>query len=349
MTDKIREWFGDIEATRERIDAFWAGGGRFLITVETSAHGYRQDFDEAGVLGRIGPNLKAESEMPGANMPVIFADWGTISTAKYWGGEVKISDEYIFVEPAAQTIDEALALSPRPVDDPEMDAYKAVARYRAVSESLGTDALWLRTPDMQGTLNTAGLIMNQDEFLMALYTETEKVHTFLGRVSDFLIEYALYLRRETHNHICGNIWPYTFFPSDLGLSLTEDLMPLLSAEKYAEFGIPYLLKLQQALGALHIHCCGKYGHHVENLRKSGLKLKALEFHYPATTLEELEPLAEDTVFIPYIILHKQEEFASTVAFYRHLIEHAGPEFRFWFACADDSEEMLAFAEEYAAG
>jgi hypothetical protein len=177
-----------------------------------------------------------------------------------------------------------------------------------------------------------------------MYADPDNVHAFLDRVCNFLIAYARYLRRETGDKVCGNIWPYTFFPSEMGISLTEDLMPLMSADLYGAFGIPYLQKIQQALGGLHIHCCGDWGRHAQNLKEAGLDIRAAEFHYPATTIEELACLAEDTVFIPYILLDRQDEFASVTEYYRHLIE--GTDCRFWFACAEDSPEMLDFAAEY---
>jgi hypothetical protein len=51
------------------------------------------------------------------------------------------------------------------------------------------------------------------------------------------------------------------------------------------------------------------------------------------------------VFVPYILLDRQDEFSSVAEYYRHLTEHT--DCRFWFACADDSPELVAFAEEYS--
>ena len=179
---------------------------------------------------------------------------------------------------------------------------------------------------------------------MAMYTEPEKVHALLEKVTGFLIDYALYLRRETDDRICGNIWPYTFFPSRFGLSFTEDMMPLMSADLYKAFGIPTLKKLQAALGGLHIHCCGAWGHHARNLADAGLEIKAVEFHYPLTKIEELLCLGPETVFIPYIMLEQQETFKSVIEYYHHLLEITDPSVRFWFACMDDAAEAREFVK-----
>ena len=64
-----------------------------------------------------------------------------------------------------------------------------------------------------------------------------------------------------------------------------------------------------------------------------------------TEIEELACLADETVFVPYIMLEQQSEFQSVVEYYRYLVEGTDPSFRFWFACGDDSPDMVAFARE----
>jgi len=344
--DQVRAWYKNYEADLERVRAFWAGEERYLVSVCPSEHHYRQCFDDGQVLAKVPLHLQTQARLPGVNLPSFYADWGTISTAKYWGGRTRFDSTggNIFCDPVAQTLEQALALEPLPIEDPTMDAAHSLRLYRQLCERLDTNCLWLRTPDMQGTLNTAGLVMNQEEMLMATYSDPQSVYAFLDRVCDQLIGYACYLRQETHDRVSGNIWPYTFFPSEIGISLTEDLMPLMSADTYQAFGIPYLKRIQNALGGLHIHCCGDWGRHAQNLASAGLDIRAAEFHYPATTIDELACLAEDTVFIPYILLDRQDEYASVADYYRYLIEHT--ECRYWFACADDSPKLLAFAEAY---
>jgi hypothetical protein len=345
--DQIRQWYPHLDADLAAVRRFWAGEGRYLVSVNTNNHYYRQTFDDAAVLAAAPHNLQALSQLPGCSLPTFFADWGTVTTAKYWGGEAHFDSTggNIFIDPVAETLDEGLALTPRPVDDPEMDGARALRLFHQLQENLGSDALWLRTPDMQGPLNTAGLILNQEQMMIAMYEDKAKLHAFLEKVVDFLVEYALYLRRESGNRVCGNIWPYTFYPGDLGVAFTEDLMPLLSTRMYKEFGIPLLRRLSASLGGLHIHCCGDWGRHARSLAESGLPIQAVEFHHPDTTIEELEPLDRQTVLIPYLMMHKTDQFQSVIEYYRHLLDRFGSRRRFWFALTDDTPEMLAFARE----
>ena len=352
--DQVRAWFKDYEADLELVRRFWQGEGRYIISLTTGQENYRQSFNDADILDKAPRHLEFQAGLPGTNLPSFFADFGTVSTAKYWGGQTHFDSTggNIFIDPIAQTLDEALKLKSLPVNHPEMDAAHGLRLYKQLCQALGTESLWFRSPDMQGTLNTAGLIMNQENLLVDMFSEKAKVHAFLDKVSDFLIEYALYLREQTADarhrggKVCGSIWPYSFIPGTLGVSFTEDLMPLLSPKMYREFGLPHLKKFQSALGGLHIHCCGDWGRHARTLQEAGLNLMAMEFHYPLTRSEELECLADQTVFVPYILLYRQDQFQNTAEYYRFLIEKSPANYRFWFACTEETPEMLAFVEEF---
>lgn len=348
--DSIRQWFGEdtCDERLARIKAFWGGEGRYVVTVNSQECGYRQVFDERKILELAPRNLRHQATLPGLNLPALFADFGTVSTARHWGGKPRFDSTggNIFIDPVAQNLDQALALAPLPVDHPDMDGPLAVRLFHALCERLDTDSLWLRTPDMQGPLNTAGLVLNQEELLIAMYTEPERVHQFLDGVTELLIRYWRFFCERTGNRVCGFIWPYTFFPCELGVSLTEDLMPLLPAELYREFGVPCLRKLGRAFGGLHLHCCGDWGRHAAALAESGERIMAAEFHYPFTRIEELERLAGATVFVPYLSLDKQTDFGSLTEYYEHLLNRTDRRHRYWFAFPGDSEEAVRFARRY---
>lgn len=345
--DQLLAWCGEAryDETMARIRRFWAGEGRVLVSMTSDCANYRQCFDDELILERAVENLRDQARLPGVNLPFFQPDFGTVTTAKYWGGTPRFDSTggNIFIDPVAQTLEETLALTPRPVDDPELDAARALRLYRRLCERLETDRLWFRTPDFQGTLNTAGLVMNQQELLIAMHCEPELVHAFLDRVCTFLIDYGRYLICETGGKVCGNIWPFTFLPADLGMSFTEDLMPLLSAELFQEFGLPYTKRFADAFGGTHIHCCGDWGRHAANLRAAGIVPRAVEFHYPFTDIAELAPLAPETVFVTYIIPDRQDRYRDTFDYFRRLL--ADTPHRFWFPLFGETPEGVAFIEE----
>ncbi|MBN2089158.1 hypothetical protein JW964_06080 [candidate division KSB1 bacterium] len=346
--DRIIEWFGIEKYHRnlQRVRDFWEGNERFLISINSKKAAYGQIFDDALILALAPENLKHQATLPGVNLPAFLADFGTISTAKYWRGQYHFDStgKNIFIDPIARTIEDALTIEPFPVNHSEMDAIRSINLFNEISSKLNTKYLWLRTPDVQGPLSTAGLVLDQEELFISMFTQPDLVHQFIEKVTDFIIEFTRFFIEKTNNKICGYIWPYTFFPWDIGLSFTEDLMPLLSTELYREFAVPYLKKIAQAYSGLHIHCCGEWGRHAQTLKDMQSRIYAVEFHYPFTRFHEIECLSPETVFIPFISLDKQREFSSIATYYDFLLKNTDA--RFWFAFPEDTEEAIEFAIKY---
>jgi len=345
MPDRLAQWYGEdrLQADLDRVERFWAGEGRALATLMLWPFPYRQSLDDATMLEMAPRQIEAQAGLPGVTAPCFHADFGTVSMPRYWGGErYRHENGQIHIRPMARTLEEALALVPAPVDDPHQDAARALRLWRTLCERLETEHLWLRTPDFQGVLNTAGLVMDQQELLVALLLQPDLAHEFLRRVGDLLIAYAQYLRRETGGRVCGNIWPDTFLPASVGVSLTEDLMPLLSTEAFREFGLPGLRRYAQAFGGLHVHCCGDYGRHAETLADPTLNVIAVEFHHPLTTVEQLAPLAGQAVFVPMLNGWTRHGFASTLDYFRHLLATTPESYRYWFILSEDTPEAQEF-------
>ncbi len=351
MTDRIASWYNTdiLSAREEHARRFWRGEGRYCMSMPfCSTHWYRQLFDEERMLTEAARWLEAIAGNPGMNFPTFYADLGTITTAKYWGGKVRPAtpDCNIFIAPAAETLEEALALTPLPVDHPHMDAARAIRLYQQLCTRLDSDLLWLRTPDFQGVLNTAGMVLEQEEFFVSLYSQPDEAHTFLERICSHLIDFGNYLRTASAGKLCGGTWPDIFFPPELGMMWTEDMMPLLSAPLYREFGIPAVQRMDAAFGGCCLHCCGAWGQHVPALRTAGLTLRAVEFHYPLTRIEEIAPLTEQSVFLPFIILDQQTIFRSQTDYFRYLIEETDPAYRYWFNVTEDTPDAQAFLAEF---
>jgi len=345
--DQIAQSYGrTYNEQLDRVRRFWDGEGRAIVSLSVDEPSYRQCFDDEQMVNGCKQQLPQLPDLPGINLPTFSADFGTISTAKYFGGKIvpPRHGAMIYIEPVTDSIEQAIEITPAPIDDPEQDVEHGLALWRRLCRELDTDKLWLRTPDMQGVLNTAGLVVQQEALLMAMLEDADLVHRWLDRVCDFLIDMARYEREQTGGRLCGNLWPYTFLPADLGVSFTEDLMPLLPADLYEQFAVPRLKRFEQELGPLHIHCCGAYAQHVPTLIHAGLNIRAIEFHYPHTTIEDVRPLAErGTVLIPYIAIEHQREFDSILSYWRWLLDSTPDDVRFWFAAMDAAPDTQAFA------
>jgi hypothetical protein len=106
--------------------------------------------------------------------------------------------------------------------------------------------------------------------------------------------------------------------------------------------------MADVLGPVQIHCCGQWGRHAQNLKEADIKIRAVEFHYPFTRIEELRPLVDgSTVFIPYITLdHEENEFSTEVDYFHYLLSQTDNRHRFWFALSEDYPGAIVFAREY---
>ena len=122
--------------------------------------------------------------------------------------------------------------------------------------------------DMQGPLSLASLMWNYQDLLMALLTNPKEVHALLRLLTEAIIKF-LYLMIEASE---GDIiplecFPFAWMPMDKGVSVSDDLLAILSPEQYKEFNVPYLQQIADEFGGLVIHSCGNFSHNLENLSK----------------------------------------------------------------------------------
>lgn len=326
--------------TLETISSFWRGertGPLLSLVVDPT---YRQILDHhiinlEAVADSAVECIRAEIESGAANVvPTVYADFGTISTAKLFGGAVVPPPEggNLHIEPIVQRSDELESLVACPFE--ESDFQTAVELWRLVCDRLGTDEVFLRTPDFQGPLNTLALVMDQQELLMGMYSEPEAIQAALQSITTTLIDYHQRLRAELGGgRVIGNIWPYTILPENLGASLTQDMLPLISAELYRDFELPQVRRISEAFNGVQIHCCGKYAHHLSVLRNSGVALRALEFHHPFTKFSDIHDVfGDDIAYIPYLF-GECDDYPDYTDFAADLIKQGTPDTRFYFALA----------------
>lgn len=310
------------------ISGYWHGHKPRAVLTVIHEPDYRQHLGEGG-LDAAAESLAAWAESAANVPPAFFPDFGTISMAKPWGGRVRSGqDGAAYIEPVAGTVDEALRIEP----GENADAHRAVEMYHELRRRTGIENLRFKTPDFQGPLNTAAMIVRQDELLVAMHEQPEKVDRLLEIVTERNIATMQWLRRRA-GRTDGNIWPYVWLPDDCGVMVTEDMMPLLSAETYARFGLPALERISEALGGLLIHCCGVWGRHAASLARCGARILGLEFHYPFTRIEEIRPHLPDAVLVPYLAGFKTDDYESFPAYAAALLDRqdAGP---IWIAVSD---------------
>jgi len=81
----------------------------------------------------------------------------------------------------------------------------------------------------RGPLNVASFLMGTSEFLMALKTDSARMHRFLTVITDFLVEWLA--------------WQRECFPSIDGILVLDDLMGFIGKDDFVEFGLPCLKRV----------------------------------------------------------------------------------------------------------
>ena len=252
---------------------------------------YRQCPDPRRMVEWACEILRKDMEAPASDnvLPSFFPDYGTVSMPAIYGGEVIPARDGggIHIKPVAREAGDLLGLAPRPFAG--TDFQRALDMHGEICKRLGTDEIYLRTPDLQGPLNTLALLFeNQAELMIAMYEQPGVVHEAARRVTDLTIEYVTRFRDAAGpGKVIGNIWPYIALVDGKGIGITQDYMPLLGPELYAEFELPYLKRIADAFGGVFIHCCGFYGWHIPNLASSGVEIIGMECSNPHTPFSEL--------------------------------------------------------------
>jgi hypothetical protein len=177
------------------------------------------------------------------------------------------------------------------------------------------------------------MVMDQTELMCAMYEAPQVLHAALDQITDTLITYvSRYCDTLGRERVIGSIWPYLCLPSTMGICITEDYMPLLGTEQYAEFGQPYVKRIADAFGGVWIHCCGVYRQHLKTLRHGNFKIWGLELAYPQMTVQEVyDVFGNDIAYLVGISPDGEAEFPDIIAYARHLAAQPCARGRFWFA------------------
>lgn len=277
----------ELLAEREaKLRRFWAGDGpRAVLMINNGNYVVRQIEGDANIVDNAVMQILTSADLSDDYLPWFGPDFGTISTARYWGGEVIYPEGgCVFIKPVIhgpEDVDRVVASDPA-----GCDVARAIRLAKRVKERLGTEHIWCRAIDMQGPLSTAALLWEQEDFFCSMISDPDAVHRLLERVTEQIIGMFRAMIAGM-GPLCGMGWPYLWLPDDLGVVFTEDLMPLMSPELYKEFGLPYMKRVAEAFGGAFIHCCGEFEQHLPALAASGAPILGFDYAEPCTRTEAL--------------------------------------------------------------
>lgn len=328
-----------IAEAQARFKAFWLGENSEPLVSVYSQLGYRQETDPAKMVAAACASIRADGALAEPEiLPCFWPDFGTITTARMWGGEVipPRDGSCIHIHPVARRVADLERLRCCPFE--ESDFQKAIDLYRQVCECLGTGDVFVRTPDLQGPMNTLALILDQTELMCAFSEAPDAIHAALDRITDALIaSVRRFCDTIGPEKVIGNIWPYVSLPATMGVAITQDYMPLLGTQHYAEFELPRLKRIADAFGGVWIHCCGVYRQHLQTLKHGGFKIWGLELAYPQMTpMEVYDIFGQEVAYLVGVSPDGEKEFPGIVEYARFLSRQRCAPARFWFSAGRET-------------
>ena len=347
----------DTESTLDLFRKFWAGGVAGPIVSICNEPAYRQNPDPEQMVALAADCIRDDMATGENILPTFLPDFGTVSMPALWGARriPAFKGGGIHIEPLSRSVADLDHLAP-PVPFEQSDFNLALSLHRKVCERVGSNNIFLRTPDLQGPMNTLGLLTDQTDLLMALYDAPDLIHHILTQITDVTIDYLRrFLAAAGRDRVVGNIWPWVILPDGRGIGITQDFMPLLSPDLYEEFELPQLKRIADEFGGVFIHCCGEYSHCLPALARADFKIWGIEVQYPCTKLWDVQAaLGNSLAYVPYVAPTGLAEFPSIVAFLKSLKDRPCNEARILVCVAKqwltppDLAELKSWAAETTA-
>jgi len=152
--------------------------------------------------------------------------------------------------------------------------------------------------DMQGPMDTAYLVWDSCDFMVAMYEHPAEVHHLMRLCTDLIIKFVKEFRGKVGEMVPAH-FPPVYLPDGMGIAVSEDALAVLSRPLYEEFSLPYLNELSEEFGGILIHSCGNFEHQLPALRKVR-GLRGINFGVSETRFEAVwEALGGETAVIPH--------------------------------------------------
>ena len=152
--------------------------------------------------------------------------------------------------------------------------------------------------DLQGPMDTAYLVWDSCDFMVAMYEHPKEVHHLMRLCTDLMIGFVKEFRSRVKEMVPAH-FPPVYLPDGMGLSISEDVMAVLSPSLYEEFSLPYVNELSEEFGGILVHSCGNFEHQIPALKKVK-GLRGINFGVSETRFEAIwEAFGGKTAVIPH--------------------------------------------------
>jgi 5-methyltetrahydrofolate--homocysteine methyltransferase len=138
----------------------------------------------------------------------------------------------------------------------------------AIDYALACGDLPVGLTDMQGPLDTIGLMCGQAQLYEWMYREPGMVHELFDLVTTAFIEWVKVQKQHIGEPLdASNGLQGVWSPKGIGVWESDDDMVLIDARLYEEFVVPCVSRIHRAFGGGQTHFCGNGVHQIGNLLK----------------------------------------------------------------------------------
>jgi hypothetical protein len=132
-------------------------------------------------------------------------------------------------------------------------------------------------PDLQGPLNTAFLLRQQDIFIDMLDDE-EYYHRLMKTITEMFVQLTMRLKQELGEPIDRG-YHGAMYMGGGGVRVVDDVSIMLSSEHYERFSMQYVRECLEPFGGGWVHSCGDISHQLD-FYLSTPQIKGINFGEP---------------------------------------------------------------------
>ena len=195
-----------------------------------------------------------------------FMPWfGTGVLASGFGAKIGMpedgGEDPAVMEPCLKSIADAARLKP---PDPNQAGWMPRV-LETIDYAVNNGDLPVGLTDMQGPLDTVGLLCGHTRLFEWMYDEPNMVHEIFDLVTEAFIQWVKVQKEHIGEPLNSSNGLQGLYSPGVGVWESDDDMVMISGEMYHEFVVPYVSRIFEAFDGGSVHFCGRGVQHIDNL------------------------------------------------------------------------------------
>ncbi|MCX6078503.1 MAG: cobalamin-dependent protein [Chloroflexi bacterium] len=197
-----------------------------------------------------------------------FMPWfGTGILASGFGARIRVpddpADDPAVAEPCIKSPSDIALLK---LPDPNRDGWMPRV-LDAIDFAVSNGDLPVGLTDMQGPLDTIGLMCGQAQLYKWMYSEPRMVHDLFDMVTDAFILWTKIQKEHIGEPLERSNGLQGVFSPGCGVWESDDDLVLIGSDLYYEFVVPSVSRIFETFGGGSVHYCGNGGQNIDNLKQ----------------------------------------------------------------------------------